>query len=78
VPSLILLQAPRIPGDAAAAGGDDAATLEGENDIKDSEGRVIDPRVVDVSCGGGFTACVTKSGHVYTWGTWTHGRLGES
>lgn len=33
--------------------------------------------VVDVACGGGFTACVTKSGHVFTWGVWAHGRLGH-
>lgn len=33
--------------------------------------------VVDVACGGGFTVCVTKSGHVYSWGVWAHGRLGK-
>ena len=33
--------------------------------------------VVDVACGGGFTVCVTKSGQVYTWGVWAHGRLGK-
>lgn len=33
--------------------------------------------VVDVACGGGFSVCVTKSGHVYTWGVWAHGRLGN-
>lgn len=33
--------------------------------------------VVDVSCGGGFTVCVTRAGHVFTWGVWAHGRLGE-
>ena len=33
--------------------------------------------VVDVACGGGFTVCVTKSGHVYSWGVWAHGRLGR-
>jgi alpha-tubulin suppressor-like RCC1 family protein len=34
--------------------------------------------VVDVACGGGFTACVTQAGHVYTWGVWAHGRLGKA
>ena len=34
--------------------------------------------VVDVACGGGFTVCVTKAGHVFTWGVWAHGRLGEA
>lgn len=33
--------------------------------------------VVDVACGGGFTVCVTRAGHVYSWGVWAHGRLGE-
>lgn len=33
--------------------------------------------VVDVACGGGFSVCVTKSGHVFTWGVWAHGRLGK-
>jgi len=32
--------------------------------------------VVDVACGGGFTVCVTRAGHVYSWGVWAHGRLG--
>ncbi len=32
--------------------------------------------VVDVACGGGFTVCVTRAGHVYAWGVWAHGRLG--
>jgi Regulator of chromosome condensation (RCC1) repeat len=29
-----------------------------------------------VSCGGGFTAVITSSGAVFTWGKWTNGRLG--
>jgi alpha-tubulin suppressor-like RCC1 family protein len=32
--------------------------------------------VVDVACGGGFTVCVTRAGHVFSWGVWAHGRLG--
>jgi len=32
--------------------------------------------VVDVACGGGFTVCVTRAGHAYSWGIWAHGRLG--
>jgi E3 ubiquitin-protein ligase HERC2 len=33
--------------------------------------------VVDVACGGGFTVCVTRAGHVFSWGVWAHGRLGK-
>ncbi len=29
-----------------------------------------------ISCGGGFTALVMSKGAVFTWGKWTHGRLG--
>jgi hypothetical protein len=29
-----------------------------------------------VACGGGFTVAVLASGHVATWGMWSHGRLG--
>ncbi len=43
----------------------------------DREGKTVDVAVRDVSCGGGFTVCVTRSGHVFSWGTWSHGRLGE-
>ena len=32
--------------------------------------------VKSVSCGGGFTAAVTVSGDVFTWGKWSNGRLG--
>ena len=31
---------------------------------------------IDVSCGGGFTIVVLKSGLVCSWGLWAHGRLG--
>ena len=31
----------------------------------------------DVACGGGFTVCVLRSGHVCSWGMWAHGRLGQ-
>jgi alpha-tubulin suppressor-like RCC1 family protein len=68
LPSLVELIPPvdASAGDAA----DDIA-------LRDEAGHAIDERVVDVSCGGGFTVCVTRSGHVYSWGTWAHGRLGE-
>ncbi len=34
--------------------------------------------VVDVSCGGGFTACILRDGgRVCSWGVWQHGRLGQ-
>jgi alpha-tubulin suppressor-like RCC1 family protein len=29
-----------------------------------------------VSCGDGFTICLTASGFVFSWGQWSHGRLG--
>ena len=29
-----------------------------------------------VACGGGFTVAVLRSGHVASWGMWSHGRLG--
>lgn len=32
--------------------------------------------VKHVACGGGFTVAVLASGHVATWGMWSHGRLG--
>jgi len=32
--------------------------------------------ITDVACGGGFTVCITRAGHVFSWGTWSHGRLG--
>ncbi len=33
-------------------------------------------RVRSVSCGDCFTVCVTTTGLVYSWGQWSHGRLG--
>ena len=30
-----------------------------------------------VACGGGFTIAVLESGHVASWGMWSHGRLGQ-
>jgi alpha-tubulin suppressor-like RCC1 family protein len=29
-----------------------------------------------VACGDGFTVCLTASGFVFSWGQWSHGRLG--
>lgn len=33
-------------------------------------------RIRSVACGDCFTVCVTTTGHVYSWGQWSHGRLG--
>ncbi len=43
--------------------------LQDEEDSKEE-------KIRSVSCGDGFTVCGTTSGLVYTWGQWSHGRLG--
>ena len=47
-------------------------TIPPENDENNEDEFLI----VDVSCGGGFSVCITKSGRLYSWGVWSHGRLG--
>lgn len=55
---------------------DDTPSEFGDEGIKPKYTAAEHREVVDVACGGGFSVCVTKSGHVYTWGVWAHGRLG--
>ena len=34
-------------------------------------------QVTDIACGGAHSACITKSGELYTWGKGRYGRLGH-
>lgn len=40
--------------------------------------QLVDPSLKfhDVSCGGGFTIAIVNTTEVYSWGMWSHGRLG--
>lgn len=54
--------------------------VELPDDEPEAEGEVSSNHrsaAVEVACGGGFTVCVTARGSVYSWGLWSHGRLGE-
>lgn len=55
---------------------DQEALVNDSNNLGPSLTAVDHKYVVDVSCGGGFTVCVTRAGYVYSWGMWAHGRLG--
>uniref|UniRef100_A0A7S1UE26 BTB domain-containing protein n=1 Tax=Phaeomonas parva TaxID=124430 RepID=A0A7S1UE26_9STRA len=47
-----------------------------EDARKDADAISADARVAKVACGGMFTACVTVSGALLTWGSFSKGRLG--
>lgn len=48
-----------------------------ENDNEDKTSGSVKDAVRSVACGAGFTLCLTTSGYVYSWGQWSHGRLGN-
>ena len=43
---------------------------------QDMSGQPFNNKIVDVVCASTFTLAVTKSGHVFSWGTSVHGALG--
>jgi len=43
---------------------------------QDMSGQQFNNKVVDVVCANSFTLAVTKSGHVFSWGTSLYGALG--
>lgn len=47
-----------------------------ENDAIEEDGVDDKMKALDVACGGSFTVVVLKSGKVYSFGMWSHGRLG--
>jgi alpha-tubulin suppressor-like RCC1 family protein len=49
-----------------------------DDDNDESRTRLVTEALpcIDVSCGGGFTVAILRSGRVCSWGMWSHGRLG--
>lgn len=65
-------------GQLSGLGSSSAVLTPAKLTISDDSGESIEDEylVVDVSCGGGFSVCITKSGRLFSWGVWSHGRLG--
>merc|ERR1712130_671688 len=42
------------------------------------KGLVESEDVIDFACGGGHTVCITKSCHIFGWGSNTNGQLGHA
>jgi alpha-tubulin suppressor-like RCC1 family protein len=62
---------------ASAETADDAQPDTGANTDDDDDAADVDQhKVVDVSCGAGFTVAILKSGRVASWGVYIGGRLG--
>lgn len=72
---------PRVNEGASASGGSDVKQPTLIEDLvptqsQDHQGQPFRNSVVDVVCAATFTLAVTKSGHVFSWGTSHYGALG--
>ena len=65
-------------GQLSGLGSSSAVLTPTKLSISDDDGESIEDEylIADVSCGGGFSVCITKSGRLFSWGVWSHGRLG--